>query len=43
MQRHHHFWDKGFRTLDSFCKFLSSAEGSIGEGTMVAVLQSVFP
>ena len=33
MRRHHHFWDKGFRTLERFCKLLSSAEGSIGEGT----------
>lgn len=43
MQRHHHFWDKGFKTLESLCKLLSSAEGSIREGTRVSVLQSVFP
>lgn len=33
MERHHHFGDKGFGTLESFCKLLSSAKGSIGEGT----------
>ena len=33
MRRRHQFWDKSFRTLESFCKLLSSAERSVGEST----------